>query len=62
MSTEAIQLMLADLRWTRRLATTLARDAAEADDLWSETLSAAGRERKPVHRGWIATTMRTTCA
>ncbi|MGZ3443059.1 MAG: DsbA family protein, partial [Polyangia bacterium] len=40
------------------LAITLARDGAEADDLWSETWSAAGRERKKVHRGWIATTMR----
>ncbi|MGZ3442424.1 MAG: hypothetical protein ACXVDD_23045, partial [Polyangia bacterium] len=58
MSTDAIELMLADLRWTRRLAITLARDGAEADDLWSETWSAAGRERKKVHRGWIATTMR----
>ena len=58
MSTDAIELMLADLRWTRRLAASLARDGAEADDLWSETWSAAGRERKPVHRGWIATTMR----
>jgi RNA polymerase sigma factor (sigma-70 family) len=58
MSTDAIELMLADLRWTRRLAVTLARDGAEADDLWSETWSAAGREPKQVHRGWIATTMR----
>jgi RNA polymerase sigma factor (sigma-70 family) len=58
MSTEALSLMLADLRWTRRLALALARDGAEADDLWSETWSAAGREHKPVHRGWIATTMR----
>jgi RNA polymerase sigma factor (sigma-70 family) len=58
MSTDAIELMLADLRWTRRLAATLARDGAEADDLWSETWSAAGREHKQVHRGWIATTMR----
>ena len=58
MSTEAIELMLADLRWTRRLAVTLARDASEADDLWSETWSAAGREQKKVQRGWIATTMR----
>lgn len=58
MSTDAIELMLADLRWTRRLAVTLARDGAEADDLWSETWSAAGREHKKVNRGWIATTMR----
>ena len=58
MSTDAIELMLADLRWTRRLAVTLARDASEADDLWSETWSAAGREQKKVQRGWIATTMR----
>jgi RNA polymerase sigma factor (sigma-70 family) len=58
MATEAIELMLADLRWTRRLAVTLARDGAEADDLWSETWAAARRERKPVQRGWIATTMR----
>jgi RNA polymerase sigma factor (sigma-70 family) len=58
MSTDAIELMLADLRWTRRLAVTLARDGAEADDLWSETWSAADREHKKVHRGWIATTMR----
>lgn len=58
MSTDAIALMLADLRWTRRLAATLGRDGAEADDLWSETWTAAGREHKPVRRGWIATTMR----
>jgi RNA polymerase sigma factor (sigma-70 family) len=58
MSTDAIELMLADLRWTRRLAVTLARDGAEADDVWSETWSAAGREHKKVQRGWIATTMR----
>jgi RNA polymerase sigma factor (sigma-70 family) len=58
MSTEALSLMLSDLRWTRRLALALARDRAEADDLWSDTWSAAGREHKPVHRGWIATTMR----
>ena len=58
MATEAIELMLADLRWTRRLAVTLARDSAEADDLWSETWAAARREQKPVQRGWIATTMR----
>ena len=58
MSTDAIELMLADLGWTRRLATSLARDGAEADDLWSETWSAARREQKKVHRGWIATTMR----
>jgi RNA polymerase sigma factor (sigma-70 family) len=58
MATEAIELMLADLRWTRRLAVTLARDHAEADDLWSETWAAARREHKPVQRGWIATTMR----
>jgi RNA polymerase sigma factor (sigma-70 family) len=58
MSTDAIEFMLADLRWTRRLAASLARDEAEADDLWSETWSAAGREHKKVQRGWIATTMR----
>lgn len=58
MSTDAIELMLADLRWTRRLAVTLARDGFEADDVWSETWSAAGREAKKVQRGWIATTMR----
>ena len=58
MSTDAIELMLADLRWTKRLAVTLARDGSEADDLWSETWSAAGREHKKVQRGWIATTMR----
>ena len=58
MSTDAIKLMLADLRWTRRLAFTLSRDGAEADDLWSETWSAAAGERKKVRRGWIATTMR----
>lgn len=58
MSTDAIEFLLSDLRWTQRLAASLARDGAEADDLWSETWSAAGREQKKVHRGWIATTMR----
>src|SRR5262245_58310795 len=53
--------LLADARWVRRLAGSLVRDDAEADDLAQETWLAAARARPSADRSlrpWLAQVLR----
>ncbi|MEM8710192.1 MAG: sigma-70 family RNA polymerase sigma factor [Planctomycetota bacterium] len=51
---------LRELAWLRRLAGSLVRDAADAEDAVQETLLAAWASGKSSHRGWLRKALRNS--